>query len=188
MRRLFILMGLTLLAIYALGTEPASGTVGSVGVALQSCCLPGAGTSPHLGCVDGACQEMSDCGLDDCSACTSCDPTATENCILKGWVWDPATCTCAAPPCDPNAEQACYDSGGTWDQTTCTCSYGCNPGSPILVSSNWATSEGCNNGQVTVCTTTWYHYVQYCQDGVTIYAEWTDEVTSCSPSGGNCDS
>ena len=32
------------------------------------------------------------------------------------------------------------------------------------------------------------HYVQYCQDGSTIYAEWTDEVTSCSPSGGNCNS
>jgi hypothetical protein len=176
MRRLFILICLVVLAWFAFQTEPTSSNLAAT--PQQSCCAPGTGDNPHRGCVSGVCQDIYECGFDDCSACTGCDPQAEQDCILMGWEWDPVTCTCNPPHCDPIQEQECIYAGGTWDDVTCTCALPCNPGPPQLASQSSATYDECRYGVVYHCTVTWSHYVQYCQDG-SVYDSWTEEVTTC---------
>jgi len=187
MRRLPILLCLIVVAWFAFETEPNTSIAG--GTTAQTCCAPGTGHSPHMGCVGGMCQDITGCGQDDCSACTACDPVAEQNCIAMGWIWDPTTCSCNPPHCDPAQQQQCISRGGTWDDTNCTCSLPCNPGQPVLVNETSASYQQCTAGALYDCTVTWATFEQYCQDG-SLYARWTEETTLCSPSsngnGSNC--
>jgi hypothetical protein len=190
MRRVFILLFLIAADAWLMSNKPygpssagSSGLFSGTAAAQQSCCV--SGTSPHLECVAGQCQQVYTCGFDNCSAC-SCDPTGSleQQCLIEGGTWDPGTCTCIPPPpptsCDPTGalERSCAASGGIWDPVTCTCGNGsiCVLDQPVLVGTDFLQKALCADYcESTVCTYEEDHYVQYCTDG-TFSSAWTEEI------------
>ncbi len=116
------------------------------------CCAEGL-HYPYWGCVNGQCQQVYDCGVDNCASCPpDCDPFGQleANCYATYGscaFWNDETCTCSphpamnscAPPevwdhnlcacdCDNMARIECYqlmhsNPGYSWDESTCTCGY-----------------------------------------------------------------
>lgn len=133
MRRIAILVVLIALDMWLIGSSPMSGGVTIPGVlnnsvsAQDPCCPPGTGHFHPLGCLNGQCVELEECGFDDCSACQGCDPNDEAYCLDIGWIWDSENCECYPPECDPAERNVCLGEGGTWDDATCTCTYPCNP-------------------------------------------------------------
>ncbi|HEU4391794.1 MAG TPA: hypothetical protein VFV34_28670, partial [Blastocatellia bacterium] len=118
MRRLCVLLALTGLLFWLVESDDnTSSSLTSVAVAQEVCC-PDGQKSPHLACVDGTCQSVNECGVDDCTACTGCDPDGSREaaCIAMGWEWDPVNCICMPPHCDPGTRNDCLNRGGSWDE------------------------------------------------------------------------
>lgn len=186
MRRVAILIALIAVNLWLIGRPAQDGQTVIPGVASTvsaqtGCCPAGTGNNPHWGCVNNQCVQIYDCGFDDCSACTGCDPIQEQSCLNMGWIWDSNTCTCYPPECDPWQRQACIDNGGDWDEATCTCGYGhiCVPGDPELVDFDSVSSSYCVDCLMArVCTTETYYFVQYCQDG-RLYDSWTERYSYC---------
>jgi hypothetical protein len=191
-RRLMILVGLVALVIWLIRAEPQESN-GSLGapwfysrVLAQSCCT-GSDTNPHMGCVDGACALVYDCGVDDCSACPGCDPNQEWQCINNGGVWDSGTCTCENA-CDPDGsqQQACEWNGGTWNSFSCYCDY------PYCYVDETTESYDCSycdewSGDYYDCTCYDHCFTEYC-DGIPVdyWCEYGE--SSCVVFPGSCGS
>lgn len=165
MRRVILLLGLTVFVAWLGGIPAASDCGGLWGGTLRAAGFEE--TSPHWGCVDNQCVEIYECGVDDCSACPGCDPDEEWQCLNDGGHWNPDRCTCEPPWCDPWEEQECANQWGEWDPWTCTCSNACNPGEAVPV---WGNSGEETSWCIDCVWGMIYHwdytyYEQYCQDG-----------------------
>jgi hypothetical protein len=169
----------TLLLALVISVASLAGGLDPVGVT-TTCAARGTGlqapTYPHLGCVNNQCVEIYECGVDDCSACSGCNPADEQACLASGGIWNPETCTCS-PSCSPGDEQACVEDWGQWDPNTCTCWNACNANPPQLVYSYsysellWCISVGWGM----VNHVDGHHYEQRCQDG-RLWDSWNIET------------
>jgi hypothetical protein len=134
-------------------------------------------TIPHWGCQDDICQEIDECGYDNCEDCEQCDANQEAACIAAGWMWLPyPDCTCITPPCNPWDRDECIANWGNWDDIYCICSNPCNPGPPEIIETLPYYTGYCVN-----CLWIEAHhyedvfYVQYCQDG-RIWDSWSETI------------
>ncbi len=132
-------------------------------------------TNPHWGCVENSCQQIFECGYDDCTACDYCETEEENACLEAGGTWDTATCSCSGPPCGMENMFACIEDWGTWDDRVCRCSNPCNAGPMELYSVDaYQEFAWCEDDFTVVFHEYAYaYYVQFCQDG-RIWDEWTE--------------
>lgn len=195
MKKLLLLIGLVLLVSWQESKDP---------VAAQEPCCPEGQKSPHLGCVNGQCVQINECGVDDCWAC-ACDPTGflEWDCVVnRCGQWDPISCSCMVfTTCDPcgHQESDCILNGGFWDSLNCVCFVSCSPGPWVYTHTTSANYEYCDCtnpryddtsfrmvGDAYDCTIYWHRYERYCQDG-SLYETQVREETDCRPGGRSCD-
>lgn len=179
MRRVTLLLALVISVAFL------AGGLDRVGVT-TTCAARASGlqeaTYPHMGCVDNQCVEVLDCGVDDCSACSGCNPADEQACLASGGTWNPEGCTCT-PSCSPEGEQACVENWGQWDPNTCTCSNLCNPTAHLVYTYSYTELLWCISGDWGMVNhVEGQYYEEHCEDGrlydsYTIETGWAAEDT-----------